>query len=390
MRTEAVIYLNRFKDNINAVKARIGKERRICVPVKANGYGHGALKIAKKSLEYGAYCLGVATVKEGIELRKGGIKAPVLLFSQPHPDEIPEILEARLSPFLSDIEFTSILNSLAGKKKIKLPVHLKIDTGMGRIGCPVNEAASLAKHIKKCAALELTGTATHLAVSDSADSNDINYTAMQLKLFKKAIAAIKNAGVNPGIVHAANSGAVILHPEAWFDMVRPGILLYGYKAADEYELPLASLKKMSKFKALQIEPVMELKSTVTLIKKIKKGETVSYGRTWTVAQDTFIAIIPTGYGDGFPRLASGRWQVEIGGELYPVAGRICMDQCCIDIGPKPGVQRWDEVIIFGSRQQTADEIIIRQSAADLAKAVRTIPYEITCNINRRVPRVYKE
>jgi alanine racemase len=344
------------------------------VPVKANAYGHGALEIAKTSLEAGASCLGVALVTEGTDLRKGGIKAPILLFSQPHPEEIPQITEAGLIPFISDASYASALNEQAAAEKIKLPVHLKIDTGMGRLGCPEEEALALARHIAGCSSLELAGTATHFAVSDSADERDITYTRRQLARFKEAVGAIRNAGIDPGTVHAANSGAVILHPDAWLDMVRPGILLYGYKTVEERKTP------PFQFEPLRALPVMELRTSVALIKKVKKGESVSYGRTWTAPQDTFIAVLPAGYGDGFPRLASGKWQAVIGGRTYPLAGRICMDQCCVDLGPDLSVRQWDEAVIFGGSAP---------DAAALAAVVDTIPYEITCNINKRVPRVYE-
>jgi alanine racemase len=220
----------------------------------------------------------------------------------------------------------------------------------------------------------LAGTATHFAVSDSTDAKDIAYTQLQLSRFKEAVAAIKGADIDPGIVHTANSGAVILHPDTWFDMVRPGIFLYGYKNVDEKEIPDFP------FEPIQAQPVMELRTTVVMIKEVKKGETVSYGRTWTAARNTTVAVLPAGYADGFPLPASNKWQVVIGGKNYPVAGRICMDQCCIDLGQESDVRRWDEAVIFGG---------CAQDAAALAAAVGTIPYEITCNINKRVPRVYE-
>jgi len=373
MRTQAVIHLNRFTANFQAVRARVGGTR-ICVPVKADAYGHGALHIARASLVVGAFCLGVAAVAEGAELRNGGIDAPILLFSQPHPQEIPQIVDTRLTPFVSDSWFADVLNKEAMARGTKLPVHLKIDTGMGRTGCRVEEALDLAKFIASCSGLELAGIATHFSSSDSADAQDIAYTKIQLSRFKEAIDAVRRAGIDPGIVHAANSGAVILHSDTWFDMVRPGILLYGYKAVEESEMEPSGLQP------LRVEPVMELVSVVSLIKKVKKGEPVSYGRTWIAKQDTNIAVLPAGYADGLPRLASGKWQAVIGGNIYPVAGRISMDQCCVDLGPETDVRRWDEAAIFGGPAQ---------DASALARAVGTIPYEITCNINKRVLRVYK-
>ncbi|MDR2596617.1 MAG: alanine racemase [Treponema sp.] len=373
MRTRAIIHLDRFIGNFEAVKVRIGQKRRICVPVKADAYGHGALEIAKKSLEAGAYCLGVATVAEGKELRNGGITAPILLFTQPNPTEIPDILTAKLIPFVSDEWYACTLNEAAAGK-IKLPVHLKIDTGMGRSGCPAEEALALARHIDNCASLELSGTATHFAVSDSTVTKDIAYTKLQLSRFKEAVDAIKNASIDPGIVHAANSGAVILHPDTWLDMVRPGIFLYGYKNVQEKEI------QNFPFEPIKAQPVMELRTIVVVIKKIKKGETVSYGRIWTAFHDTTIATLAVGYGDGLPIRASNKWQAVIGGKTYPIAGRVCMDQCSVDLGQESDVRRWDEAVIFGG---------CAQDAAALAEAAGTIPYEITCNINKRGPRVYE-
>jgi len=374
MRTKAIIHLDRFLRNFNAVRARIGQNRRICVPVKADGYGHGALEIAKTSLKAGAFCLGVATTEEGTELRKGGINAPIILLSQPHPEEIPAIIDANLAPFVSDSWFVDALNEQALTKKTKIAVHLKIDTGMGRMGCPVEEAAALASRIAGCAGLELAGTATHFATADSSDEKDIKYTKEQTVRFVKAVDSIRSAGINPGIVHAANSGAVILHPDTWFDMVRPGIFLYGYKPVEE---PDSLLKEG--FEPLRAEPVMELKSVVVLIKSVKKGETVSYGQTWAAVKDTNVAVIPVGYADGLPRLASNKWQAVIGGKPYPVVGRICMDLCCVDLGTNSDVHRWDEAVIFGG---------CAPDAAALAAVVGTIPYEISCNVNKRVPREY--
>ena len=367
MRAKAIIHLDHFSQNIAFVKERTGKS--ICVPVKANAYGHGAVEIAKTALKAGAACLGVAAVSEGTELRKNGITCPILLFSNPHPDEIPELIDSNLTPFVSDLGFADALNKQAVIKKTKIPVHIKVDTGMGRLGCPPDEALSLAKHISACSALELSGTATHFAVSDSTNNEDKTYTQLQISRFKEIVQTIRNAGIDPGIVHAANSGAVLQYPEAWFDMVRPGILLYGYVTAGKSGL------------YSQIKPVMELKSTVSLIKSVKKGESVSYGRTWTAPNDTNIAVLSIGYGDGLPRLASNKWQVIINGKTYPLAGTICMDQCCADIGLDIlSIRQWDEVTLFGGNAP---------NAAALAEVTGTIPYEITCNINKRVIRQFK-
>jgi alanine racemase len=378
--TRAFVRLDSFLRNLKLIHERVGSHRRICIPVKADAYGHGAAAIARTCLEAGVSFLGVAKVQEGADLRQEGVNAPILLFSQPLPDEIPEIIKNRLIPFVSDREFATLLDQAAAAEGQRLAVHLKIDTGMGRMGCPASEAPTLAKFIASCAALEYAGTATHLAVADSADPDDYAYTGRQIACFNTALDGIRAAGLDPGIVHAANSGAIILHPPAWFDMVRPGILAYGYKTVEETgDLPMPPLR---------VEPVMELRTSVALIKQVKKGESISYGRTWIAPQDTRVAVLPIGYGDGFPRLLSNKWQVFIGGKAYPLVGRICMDQCMADLGQSQEgspsqegvpVRRWDEAVLFGGPAP---------SAAVLAEKIGTIPYEITCNINKRVPRVF--
>jgi len=367
--TRAIIHLDKFAGNFRAIRKRVGAERRICAAVKADAYGHGALAIARASLDAGASCLGVATVQEGETLRQQGIAAPILLFSQPLPGEIPRIVENGLSPLVSDGEFAAMLDDAASRANTRLSVHLKIDTGMGRLGCTPGEAPALAGRLAGSAALEYAGTATHFAVSDSTTPEDLAYTERQISLFRESLEGIRAAGLNPGIVHAANSGAIILHPDAWFDMVRPGILLYGYKAAGDHDRG-----------SLRVEPVMELRTKVVLVKEVAKGESVSYGRTWVAPRDTAIAVLPIGYADGLPRLASNKWQVRIGGGTYPLVGTICMDQCMVDLGPPPGeARRWDDAVVFGGSAPGADA---------LAERIGTIPYEIVCNINRRVPRLY--
>jgi alanine racemase len=333
------------------------------VPVKAGAYGHGAVQIARAALAAGASHLAVAAVSEGAELREAGINAPILLLSQALPEEIPDIPRFALTPLVSDREFAGALarSAAAGAR---CPIHLKIDTGMGRLGCSPAEAPGLAAFIAGEKALEYAGTATHLAAADSGLPEDRAYTEGQLVRFREAVAGIRAAGVDPGIVHAANSGALLLHEDSWLDMVRPGILLYGYNLSG------------ADFAA---EPVMELVTRITFIRRIQAGESVSYGRTWTSPRDTCIATLPVGYGDGLPRLLSGSWQVLIRGRLYPLAGRICMDQCMADLGPETDIARWEEAAVFGGAAP---------DAAELAARLGTIPYEITCNISKRVPRVY--
>jgi alanine racemase len=366
--TRAIIHLDHFRGNIGLVRERVGAHPRICVPLKAGAYGHGAPRMAGAALEAGADCLAVAGVEEGAELRRGGIAAPVLLFSQFLPGEAAEVVSLGLTPFVGDRETADLLDREAGGRRGgAFPVHLKIDTGMGRLGCRPEEAADLAGYIKSRKSLVLEGTATHLSVSDSRAPEDLEYTRRQLALFRGAAASIKAAGIETGVLHAANSGALVLHREAWLDMVRPGILLYGYGPGGEAE-------------GLPVKPVMELRTRIVFIKGVKKGEAVSYGRTWIAPEDRVIGTLPVGYGDGLPRRLGGAHRVLIRGRSYPLAGRICMDQCMVDLGRETDIPRWEEVTVFGPGFVTA---------ADLAEKLGTVPYEITCGINKRVPRVYE-
>jgi alanine racemase len=367
LRTEAIIRLDSLRRNIQTARRKIGSLPKICMPVKADAYGHGAVPVSRAALEAGVEYLGIAAVAEGKELRDAKIKAPIIIFSQISAEDLSGAIAMNLIPMVSDEEFIETAAQAAKKARKQLTVHLKIDTGMGRLGCEPEEAAALAKKIAAAENLTLGGVATHLAVSDSLTPKNVTYTKEQIKKFSEAVAAIKDAGVEPGIVHAANSGALVFHEDAYFDMVRPGIFLYGYPPAAKGD------------KGLAAEPVMEVKSVVTNIKKVNKGETVSYGRTWKAAHDTHVGIIPIGYGDGFSRLLSNDYYVLIKGETYPIVGRICMDQCMIDLGSELKVKRWDEVLIFGQGFT---------NAAGVAERLNTIPYEITCNISRRVPRKY--
>ena len=364
--TGAVIRLDFLAENIRAIKEHVGG-KPLCAAVKADAYGHGAPEVARTCLAAGASRLGVATVQEGAELRKAGISAPILLFSQALPEAIPLILENDLCPFVSDGDFIDSLaeGAKAGGKRTE--VHLKVDTGMGRLGCRPEHATELAGKIASCPSLLHTGTATHFAASDSQKPEDIACTENQIALFKKTLAALRSAGFDPGTVHAANSGAIAFHPESWFDMVRPGILLYGY-GPDAADAP-------------KVRPVMEFRTKVALLKKIAKGETVSYGRTWTAREDTVLAVLPVGYADGLPRLAGNRWQVLIAGRPYPLVGTICMDQCLAELGAGTKIDRGDDALVFGGGHLGADS---------LARQVGTISYEILCNIGKRVPREYSD
>jgi alanine racemase len=372
-----------LRHNIAFVRSLIGS-RKLLVPVKADAYGHGAVAVTVAALAAGASHLGVARVSEAIPLRENGINAPIMLFSIPDPCEILGAIEYGLTCFVADRAFADALadsaergaaRGHAGKPRTPVSVHLKIDTGMGRIGVAPEDAPSLARYIASKKALRLDGVCTHLSVSDSRKPDDIAYTETQITRFTGAVNAIRDAGVNPGIVHAAASGGVLRHPASHFDMARPGIALYGYASGNEEATP--------------VRPVMELVTSVSFLKKVRKDEAVSYGRTWVATQDTTVATLPAGYADGLPRAASGKLWFVINGKRYPQVGAICMDQCMVDVGPAPDVRLRDDVIIFGGNpSRNSGQGDAPMTAASIAEAAGTIPYEILCGIGERVPRIY--
>jgi alanine racemase len=363
--TRAIIHLDNFRRNLELVCKKIGAASGICVPLKADAYGHGAVSIARTALEAGAKCFAVATVSEGAELRQAGIKARIILLSPALPEEMKEIADLDLIPLVSDRAAIGAFSDVSSLQPLEL--HLKIDTGMGRLGCRPERARELASVISKKRNLRLGGMATHLSVADSLDPEDIVYTRMQITRFTQAVDSVREAGIDPGQLHAGNSGALCFHEAAYFDLIRPGIFLYGYSPAADILGGLSS------------EPVMELRSAVVFIKKVYPGEEISYGRSWKAQEETFIGTIPIGYADGLPRLLSNRHSVLIRGRAYPLVGNICMDQCMVDLGKKGDTHVWDEAVIFGPGHETAE---------DMARKINTISYEILCNINKRVPRVY--
>ncbi len=366
--TRAIIHLDNLVHNLDCIRTLAGK-RKICAAVKADAYGHGAVNVSKKALEWGVDFLAVATVHEGAVLRHAGIEAPVILFSFPLEREIPDLVKYNLSPFVGSSSYLNSLNREAARQNRTIGVHLKIDTGMGRIGCLPEEAPELSLQIRECECLIQEGICTHFPVSDSTDDEDVAFTQRQIRIFRDAVEAVQASGIDPGIVHAANSGAIIAWPEAHFDMVRPGICLYGYYPDSRME------------KRLCFKPAMEFVSAVSFLKKVEKGTSISYGRTWYAPQDTWIATISAGYGDGYNRLLSSKGRVVIRGVSYPVAGRICMDQFMVDLGPETDVKLYDRAVLFGPE-------LPAMNAEGMAELTGSIPYEITCNINKRVPREY--
>ena len=380
MINKAIIHLDNLEHNIKEIRRHLKPGTKMLVPVKANAYGHGMVECARTAVRAGADFLAVARVDEGVQLRKSGMNARLLMFSLCASDEVEAAVDARITPFVFDAEYIGMFAEAAAKKGITdYPVHLAVDTGMGRIGCRPEDAPSLAKAIQATNSLRLEGMCTHFAVSDSKKDSDIDYTSRQFECFLQATRAVADAGIDPGIRHCCNSAATLDHPEMHLDMVRPGIIVYGSPAGDVDEEYLRR-----KGAPAELKEVMTLESEVVAVRRMLKGESVSYGRTWTAGSDTDIAVVPLGYGDGFLRRNSTEgMRVGINGKAYPVVGRICMDQMMVDLGDSSGVRRGDKVAVFGLKEDGAV-----QSAEDLARLTGTISYEMTTNLNSRVERVY--
>ena len=371
--TRATIDLAQLRANLTAVgrhlrSARGGNRRapQICLAVKANAYGHGAVPVARAALQAGVDAFGVATVAEGVELREAGIEAPILLFSLPVPEEAGAIAGAGLTVLCGDAALGRDLARAAAALGRTVEVHLKIDTGMGRVGCRPDDAAAIAEQLRGLAGLRMTGACTHFARSSEADQE---FSRVQLATFRRTIAAFPDR--DRLVLHAANSGAIVGLPQAHLDLVRPGVIAYGYYPGGD--LP----------QSVAVRPVMELATRVAYLKRLPAGSGISYGHTYRTSAATVIATLPVGYADGYPRLLSDRAEVSIGGRRCPVVGRICMDQCMVDLGPAPAAARYDRAVLFGPDPSGPD-------AAELADRIGTIPYELTTGISARVPRIYRD
>ena len=356
-----------------AVLARHAAPARLCAVVKAAGYGHGAPEVARAALEGGATWLAVALVEEGRELRAAGIEAPVLLLSEPAEAAMGEVVDYGLTPTVYTRRGLDALASSVGASRggRSFPVHVKVDTGMHRVGATADDAVRLAAAAAATPGLRLEGFWTHFAVAD--EVND-PYTGDQVARYEEALAALARAGVEPELRHAANSGGALWHPGSRLDMVRCGIALYGLApGADGLERPPVPL----------LRPAMALRARVSYVKPVAAGERLSYGLRYRVDEDTVVATVPLGYADGVTRSLSAQGgQVLIGGRRLPMAGTITMDQLLVDCGPGSDVAAGDEVVLLG--RQGDEEI----TAWEWAGRTGTIAYEVVCGISGRVPRSY--
>lgn len=367
--THVRVHLGNIRANIEGIRKTVGSNRKILIAVKANAYGHGAVEVSRMAEQSGVDWLGVATVPEGIQLREAGIRLPILKFNPAFPEEMESAVRHDLTLTVCDKENISELQSMCSNCAFTATVHLKVDTGMGRIGVAPADASDLARFITTdCPNLNLEGVFTHLPVSDSSDSD---YTKEQIVNFQTVIDSIEAAiGSKIPLAHCANSGAVLDYPEGWFDMVRPGIMIYGYYPGNRSS------------HSIDLKPGLSYYTRVSFLKKVSQGTSIGYGRTWIALEDTWIATIPAGYADGFNRLFSNTGRVLINGHSYPIVGRVCMDQSMVNLGPQTDVKVGDEVVLIG---RSGNEEI---SAYEWAEKLNTITYEVTSQINHRVPRIF--
>lgn len=366
--TYAEIDLKKLKKNILTIKNYLPPKTKLMAIVKANAYGHGAVEISKAAEDGGADYFGVASLGEALELRSAGIKLPILILSETNNAFLERVIDANLTQTVYTFSQAQALSDIAISKNKQVKIHIKIDTGMSRVGVLPDEAIKLIKRVKLLKNVEIEGLFTHFA---NADNKDSDFTIRQFSTFMNIVDELKKEGITFSILHAANSAAMLNFPETILDMVRVGICLYGI---------MPTKNNLNKINSL--EPILSFKTKILYIKEVPENTPISYGSTYYTKKLTRIATIPVGYADGLPRKLSNKGQVLIKGKKYPIVGNVTMDMTMIDIGFDK-IEIGDEVILIG---KDGNNTI---SAWDIAELDNTIAYEIVCGIGKRVPRIYR-
>jgi alanine racemase len=372
----AEIDLTAIAHNVRQLRRITHPKAQFMVAVKANGYGHGAVQVARTALENGADQLGVARLEEGVELRRAGILAPILIMGYTPAQHARLLSEQRLMPTLCNLENAQQMSAAATTLDQTITCHVKVDSGMGRLGMPCDTlrldgegtATDDIKALARLPGLDLAGLFTHFA---TADHREKKFAQLQFSRFLDLVADLETAGVHIALKHAANSGAIIDMPETHLDMVRAGISVYGLFPSPEVDQT-----------RIDLHPAMQLKAKVIHIKAVPAGTKISYGGTWEAPTATTIATIPVGYGDGYRRQLSNRGRMIVRGKKAPIVGRVCMDLTMLDVGHIDGVELEEEVVLMGRQ---GDESIL---ADDIAKQLDTINYEVVTALMARVQRVY--
>lgn len=361
------IDLDAIAHNCREIKKWIGEKTELAAVIKGNAYGHGIAMVAKTALENGATRFAAARVDEGIVVRKAGIEAPIFVLGYVPAEEMEAVVKWRITPPIMHWHTAKALSEISCAQGVVTPVHVKVDTGMGRFGLLPDEVVDFVKQLIALPGIRLEGLYTQFAVADEADKT---YTYKQWDIFQKVVKDLEEAGIHIPIRHVCNSAATLNFPEMHLEMVRCGTAIYGH-----YPSPVTN-------HSVPLQPAMTLKSRVARIRTLPPGSSVSYGRTYTTTRPTTVALVPIGFGDGLSRNLSNKGSVLIRGKRAPIVGRVCMDQCIVDVSGIPEVQQDDEVVLFG--RQGKAEI----TAEELASLMDSINYVVLEGVSARVPRVY--
>lgn len=366
--TRAEISLQSIQKNLNSISNKVGPNVKVMGIVKANAYGHGLVETSKALVKYGIDYLGVGFLEEGLVLRQNGINCPILVLGGVLGDQVQHFLANDLEITVSSVELAERIEREVQHGHLKkAKVHLKIDTGMERIGVHSANALAFAEKVARLKHIEIVGIYSHFA---TADEKDKSFAYQQLERFTKVHQQIKSAGIEIPLQHIANSGAILDIPETYFNMVRPGILLYGVYPSTETS------------ESVKVQSALSLKSKIVYIKVVDADTSISYGRRYFTKSKTRIATIPVGYGDGYPRKLLNKSSVLIKGQRYPVVGAICMDQIMVDLGDAADIHFGDDAVLIG--RDNGNEINVNE----IAGKTETNVYEILCGVAARVPRIY--
>lgn len=368
--TIAEIDLDALEHNFNQIRKRVRQGTKILAVVKANAYGHGSVRVSSELQRLGVDFLGVATCEEGIELRKASITTPIIVLGGFFKGQSLDVNRYDLIPVIYNLESAKELSQQADKNNCTVKIHLKIDTGMGRLGILPSETEHFIQQLQKLTSLEIDGVLSHLADNNQDHPSGLEFTQRQASLFKQQIEQLHQMGIDPQYEHLANSAAIIEKYPDDFNLVRPGIMLYGAYPSKTFE------------QVIDLKPVMSLKTEIISLKTVARDTSISYGRTFICKRESLIATLPIGYADGYTRFLSNKGEVLVRGRKVPVVGVVCMDLVMVDVTDVAGVSLGDEVVLMGSQ---GDQKI---TVEEIAEKTGTIAYEIMCSISPRVPRVY--
>lgn len=368
----AQVDMGALRQNFRCIRAKVGQARVMAV-VKADAYGHGDVAVANLLEEEGADWFAVSGFEEAVRLRRSGLSRPVLILGYTSPENAPSLAVNAITQTVFSLEYAQALSETARRAAVTVRVHLKVDTGMGRIGFQavdsLENAVAQMETVFRLPGLQVTGLFTHFAVADSGQPDDVAYTRGQYQLLCRVQQDLQSRGLDTGLLHCCNSAGTCSLAEYHRDMVRPGIILYGHQPSEQVCME-------------GLRPAMQLKAVVSMVKQVEPGDCISYGRTFTAQEPMRLATLTIGYADGYPRVLSGKGVVSIHGQPARVVGRVCMDQMMVDVSAIDGVKAGDEAVIFGDG--------IAYSVEDIAAAEGTVNYEVLCDIGRRVQRVYVE